>query len=243
MNPIFRVHGAPPPSRLEGLVAMIEATAKHHRRDVASWRWNGTGSVTDHLRSLGDDDVVHALERQALMINQRSMFALEAGRHYGVGASEYSRFSSPMREIVGIFTHKEALEALAGEGRRDEALAEQVVEAGNRGKALQSRISKQAFEVLLDEVFEADLKRDRPRHTGTVMGLTKSKIYVTLDEPPLDLKLYVTDAERAFGADLRLDDAGAALIGGAHKIRLGDRLTLRVRSKDRRRWSFDVALS
>ena len=95
----------------------------------------------------------------------------------GSGPS-YGRFTAPMREMVGIFLHKETIEKLQGlppSGKADDrAIRARVIDGGNRAKDLQSRLVKEVNRLAIDTVFEADLalpEPERPRQPGTVMGI------------------------------------------------------------------------
>jgi hypothetical protein len=81
------------------------------------------------------------------------------------------------------------------------------------------------------------------------MGLTRSKVHVQLDQPTVDVKLYVRDLERELGAegaparfDLGKNEVGLEDRQGRIHLRLGDPITLRVRACDQRsdRWTFEV---
>jgi len=255
-QPIFRVHPAPEPPRLEELVHLIDGVVAAHDLDPVTWRWrrrDGRGrgeSLATYLERLpreGDAwPLFLAVQRQALVVNQRSSFQAEPGMHYGVGAPYYSRFSSPMREVVGIFTHKEALEALAGQPANpaDEALRERVIEAANRSKEVQRQLTKEANLLVIDALLRADLarpERERPWRAGAMLGMKFDRLYVQLDAPPIELKVYLKDVAAAVGgvaaeagpvvATVSRGDAVAAL-------KVGDALRLRVAGYDeqRRRW-------
>jgi ribonuclease R len=230
VQPIYRVHGSPPAGRIRDLAERIEAVVKDRGLDPNVWRWNSRKeTVGDYLRRLPDNSPVsRAIHRQAVVINNPSRFAATAGPHYGIGAEEYSRFSSPMREIVGIFTHKEALEKLAGSGAIDDDLRDRVIEAGNRSKEMQKRLDKEAKLLVIDQVLHGDLekkKSERPVRPGCVLGSGNHKIYVELDDPPLELKVYRED------------------LGTQVEYSLGDVIRLRVDRYDpaRKRWCFDLS--
>ena len=55
----------------------------------------------------------------------RSVFSAVPAGHFGVGEAIYSRFTAPMREIVGIFCHKEALDRYRKERKRLKKLKKQ----------------------------------------------------------------------------------------------------------------------
>jgi ribonuclease R len=251
---IYRVHAAPPAERLAELEQQIGEIVKLQKLDAARWSWTASAPLVDWveaLPSLGTDDrlarIARAAERQAVMVNVRSVFAVEPGQHFGVGANPYARFSAPMREIVGVFVHKEALELFGLAPPRppaeDRALRDRVVEAANAARERQRRLTDLTTRVVIDQLFNGDLakaREARPARPGTVMGVTASKIHITLDDPPLDVKLYVADAGKALKQWLTLTPGRAALLDEAGKpaVIVGDPIVVRVvrRDEGRDRW-------
>ncbi len=122
VQPIYRVHPPPSARKIEAFEETLAALCRAHRLDESVWRWRSDGEQTlaEFLRELPDEGelgrVARAVHRQAIMVNVRSSFQEEADGHHGVGADAYARFSAPMREIVGVFLHKETWEKLAGAG-------------------------------------------------------------------------------------------------------------------------------
>jgi ribonuclease R len=210
VQPIYRVHGGPDPERLRALAALTRELARVHALPEAPWIWaEETQSLATYLAALPvgvhgthDDRIARAITRQAIMVNLRSAYSTEPGPHVGVGAEPYARFSAPMREMVGVFLHKEAVEMLTGEHPEvevDEALRAEVVEIANRAKDVQRRVADLANELVIDRVFRPELERpsaERTRFVGTVMGITSGKVHVRLDAPPIDVKLYLRDLGR-----------------------------------------------
>jgi ribonuclease R len=191
-----------------------------------------------------------------VLLNVRSSFSEQAAEHHGVGAEVYARFSSPMREIVGIFVHKEAWEKQIGRGAdaltrgpataeagvlRDDELCAQVVESANRAKDLQKRITREANRLVIDQWLGDDLDRapaDRPARTATIMGLTRNKAHVLLDQPPLEVKVYVQHLEQQLNTRISLDADSIALVRedtAEPLCRIGDAVTVRARGRDQRR--------
>ncbi len=255
VTPIFRVHPEPTHARQERFRKLTVAVAEVHRLDANTWRWREALPLADFIAQLPEDGpharISAALNRQAIMINRRSEFSVEPGRHHGVGVEPYARFSSPMREMVGIFTHKEALEKLTGDAptgwpaaaRREQ---EAMVALANRTRALQNRVSKAADLLVLAQFLDDDLARpsaSRPVRSGTVLGIVSSKIYVQLDDPPLALKVRIADLAEAHGAPLTADRAGVAVRDGADAVylRLGDEVKLRLAGRRGRRYVFERA--
>lgn len=261
VEPIYRIHPAPDAERLEGLHASIEAIARRHRLPE-SFVWQRGSSLARYtaalpVPTLGTSPasnvarVARALERQAVVANLRSHYAIDPGPHHGVGLEPYGRFTAPMREIVGVFLHGETIEAVGLGGPaipRDPALREAVVEAGNRARDVQRQISDAGNRLVIDRLLRADLglpKDARPRRRATVMGIAGTKVHVSLDDPPLDLKLYLKELDEVLGGVwLKASEDGVALREqrtGREVFAVGDAIELRTMDLDREtdRWVFE----
>jgi ribonuclease R len=235
VQPIFRRHDPPDEERLEELARRIEVIVTD-RGLPARFRWRrAQQSLGDYLRGLPDDaaaaPLVEAISRQAIMVNVRSQFSAEPGPHFGIGADVYARFSAPMREIVGVFVHKELWElrgAVPMDAKADEALQAEVIDAANRSRQLQRDLTHAANGFVIDQLLQPDLDRprqDRPRRPGTVMGMRGDKLYVKLDDPPVEVKVYFGELEPPATAD----DLGARMVQGSTVLaRLGDRVHVAV---------------
>lgn len=247
IQPIYRVHPAPDPDRIAGLEAMIAAVVELHALPP-SFLWKAAGPVglSDYLAQLPAEGpharIAAAIQRQAILVNVRSSYSTEPGLHHGVGVEPYARFSAPMREIVGVFVHKEAIEKLTGKGSIDVELRSRVVDSANRARDVQRRLNDAANRMVLDQIFGEDLKKrleDRPLHVGTVVGVAPGKVHVLLDAPTIDVKLYMGDVGKGLGGFLVVGHAGAALLkDGKRALALGDPIKVRVEGRDesRDRW-------
>jgi ribonuclease R len=215
VEPIYRVHPPPDPARLQALARLSAELAARdaETRDLA-WQPERE-SLAEWLARLPERGpgarLALALHQQALMTSGRSSFSAAPGAHFGTGAALYARFTAPMREVVGVFLHQELLEKLAGAGSSDEALRQRVIEAANRAKELDKRLTKEANELVLDDLFE----NATGGFAGTVVGISPDKIYVVLDEPPIEVKVY----RRHLGPN-------------PPKVALGDLVALRVRGRE-----------
>jgi ribonuclease R len=70
----------------------------------------------------------------------------------------------------------------------------EVVRAGNRARDTQRRVTKAVYRQVLDRMFGDDLDAARPVvRTGTVMGKRGGRVYVQLDDPPIEVKVYTDD--------------------------------------------------
>lgn len=257
VQPIYRVHDPPAPRRLAELADQIEALTGLRRLDAERWRWRpGRRNLADYLRSLPSSGpearLARAVHRQAMLTGGRSLFSTAPGAHFGVGADVYGRFTAPMREVVGVFAHKETWEKLFGHREApppwddDEALRSQVIEAANQARDTQRKLDREVNGLVLDQLLGDDLKRDvagRPRRRGTILGVSDSKVHVGLDDPPIDVKVYIhhlnqrTDERVGQGRDRmtlrRLSD-------GKVLQTVGDEVCLRVVGHAEDRWELEI---
>lgn len=259
VQPIYRVQGGPDPARLAALAELTACVARRRGLPESPWVWRPEATpLSAYLAQLPraapgtpEDRLVAALTRQAVMVNLRSEYSTEPGEHVGVGAEPYARFSAPMRELVGVFLHKEAIEYLTGDApspEEDELLRAEVVRVANRARQTQRKVQDLSNEVVMNRLFAPELARPRGARTrfrGTVMGVASSKVHVRLDAPPLDLKLAFFDLAPFFGgAWLEPAEQGAVLRAkgkSAPLLELGQALTLVLSRRDERarRWVFE----
>lgn len=245
VEPIYRVHPAPSEEKMESFLRKLKATVAAQSLDPAVWLWTLESSrplrqFLDELPTEGSEGrIAMAIHRQAVMANVRSTFQTEAGSHHGVGAEVYARFSAPMREMVGVFLHHELLEARAGHGSSDAKLRSEVVQQANAAKTLQRTVSNEGNRLVLEQLFE-DAKRAQRVLSGTLMGAEGSKAYVRLDDPPIDVKVYLKLADDP----LKPSDDGTSLKrNGKAVFRLGDNVSVRVVEKhaSKDRWILELA--
>jgi len=240
MHAIFRVHEAPLRKNLKQLKDTLDALA-NILDDADRWRWQDGQSLAQYVEGLPTEPHhakrVRAIERQIMQAQRGSSFTPEPGEHHALKAASYARFSSPMREVVGIFTHKELLEALHGDkfdNDADHILREQVIESANAARQKQRQLDKRMEFVALQIVFNADLNaEDTPWHTGTIVGMRADKLYINLDNMALDVKIYRDDLDNAYSTSYTIGDVRAEAVDQVSPIwTLGQSIQLRVKSFD-----------
>lgn len=249
LQAVYRVHLPPMERRLSELREILDGVVARHQLSDA-WLWDGDEPLAHYLDRLPDEptSVRKAIDRQVRYTNRASEFSDRVGPHYALAVGQYARFSSPMREVVGIFTHKELIEVLgmdALESDRpsdDETLRQRVIDAANRAKQTQKQIDKEVLLMALHDQFEDELAEPVPR-TGTIVGVRPTRLYISLNDLPVDIKIYLEDVEKRFGSGYRM--RGSALAtdsAGQPSFGIGDVVRLEVERYDEasRRWHFRV---
>jgi len=257
LQAIFRAHDAPLQGRLNALRGSLNAFA-----DLAQlpdlWRWKKDQTLADYVVSLPDTPQhrgkLLAVERQILISNQASEYRSEPGRHHALAASSYARFSSPMREIVGIFTHKELLEALDQQASPyevdisqpidDHQLREQIIAVANQSRQTQKQISKRVEFIALQSVLNKDLATNPTvQRDGIIMGFKKDRIYVYCESIATDLKVSTADLQAQYNTEYQLEQLSAKPLNQqAPDWLLGDAVKLSVVAFDAGRKRFQLAL-
>lgn len=244
VEPIFRIHPSPGRDRVASFERFLEALAKAHGLDPERWCWTrergALAAFLDELPTEGAEGrIARAIHRQAVMLNVRSTFQEEPERHHGVGADVYARFTSPMREIVGVHLHHELFELLGGGGVTDPERREQVVQAANAAKQKQKAIENEANRLVIDQLLGEAQRAQRPLR-GTLMGLARGKAHIRLDQPTLDVKAYLKHQAR-FGGPVSIGAEGSTLLReGAPLARVGDPVELVVHPPENERWVLEL---
>lgn len=248
LQAIFRVHEAPLKQAHKELRNSLSAIVEEKKLE-AHWAWNKEQSLAEYVAALPRNQTTNrlamAIERQILMTNRASEFSAEPGRHYALRAPSYARFSSPMREIVGIFTHKELLDALGNpdaEHHEDELLQSAIIDAGNRAKQTQKMLDKAIELAVIHRMLHSDLKQSKPpRYHGTVMGARGDRLYIAVDEFAMDLKVYRQDLQKQYDTTYTFDGMSAkAAEDHAPRFLLGDAVELKVKHYDAERRRYEL---
>ena len=260
IQPIYKVHPSPTDEKLKTFEEAISQLIKVHQLDSKHWQWyrNGTETLSEYLKKLPqigvESRVAQAIHRRALLINTRASFSEQPGRHYGVGADVYARFSAPMREIVGVFLHKELMEKVVGcesncSKERDELLRQQIIQAANQAKGIQRQLTNDANLLVLDQIFTTDLESSEgntPIRKGTVIGLGRNKLYILLDKISIEIKVYIRPLENLWKTSLTINQDQLSLVNSQNQARLlslGDEVKVSVIDKDqaKHRWIFSIS--
>lgn len=257
LQAIFRAHDAPLQGRLNTLRKILDDFANKAQLSE-QWRWKQEQSLADYVASLSNEaqhrGKLLAVERQILVSNQASEYRSEPGRHHALAASSYARFSSPMREIVGIFTHKELLEALGqqpsaytvdnAQAIDDDQLRDHIISVANQSRQTQKQINKRIEFIALQSVLDQDLAASHDvRRKGIVMGFRKDRIYVNCESIATDLKVTTSDLQVQYKTEYQLDDVSAwPLDQQAPSWLLGDEVEISVVAFDAGEKRFQLAL-
>jgi len=251
LEPIYRVHDAPGSSRLAKLEKTLQTLSQRLGLEGAWLRHRKADtSIADWFTRLPDDAprLRRAIQRQVLRAQSGSNYEGEAARHHALAADGYARFSSPMRELVGIHTHLVLLDALglqADAGARDTDLRDAVIGSAQASRARQKALERGVLFAVIAALFEQDLTRPKGERwrDATLLGLDTNKLHIGLDGMALDVKLYRQDLESDTGIDWRFDAVSAIPADERAGFVLGDGVRVRVSHYDAERGRYALQIA
>jgi len=252
---IYRVHEPPEPASIERLVAQLASL------DVP------TPPLPDHLTpqqgaQLAGKISALLLEYQRTSGRGRRAFAPLVLRslkpavystqnigHAGLASAAYCHFTSPIRRYPDLVVHRALLATLGpSEDAGGEAELDEIAAHCSTTERAAAVLERDADDVCLAFLLERTLAaqgRDRD-FEGEVTGLIESGAFVSFDrgDGGADSQGYLP-VRKLRGDYYDLNDERTALVGrrGGRQLRLGDPLTVMVRSVDAPRGRVDLELS
>ncbi len=252
VQPLFRIHEPPTEGSLKRLNGIITDLVKIHSLDSALWGWgyHEGESLAAYLDRLPRQDqysaITETIEQQILVTNKKSVYSEKPMGHYALRAELYGRFSSPMREIVGIYTHKELLEKLGyeknGIAEMDLQLREEVIDSGNRSKDIQKDMDRMTFDHVLDYLFSEELEKspsDRQVYKGIVLGVKSSRIYLRIHNPSIEVKMYVDTVNFLLQDRLEISENSLELVSaknGKTVVAAGSLVEFKIGKYEKGKW-------
>ena len=236
---LFRVHEPPLPAQLEGLRELLESFDLLDASDAA----------------LGPLEIARAIQRAAgrpeeRLVNLVALRSLRQARysernlgHFALAFDAYLHFTSPIRRYADLVVHR-ALHDLLENSPASRARAQ---ERGVRLPGLAARVSWCERVAMEAEREAVDLKkcvflRERVGEcfSGSVSRVAKHGVYVALDPFFVEGLVHI----RRLPGVWHLDERSFSLVarGGRDRLRLGDRVEIRVVAVDVARGWIDFEL-
>jgi ribonuclease R len=223
---VYRVHGVPDESRLDRFQSLAEALGVGFTMEDARDP-KALGKVLKAVAKHPQAQVLNALLLRAM--KQATYDVVNIG-HFGLASKAYLHFTSPIRRYPDIVVHRAVKRLARGESLdRDAAATEALRESALNASTAERKAMGVEREVVdlhrtilmrkhIDDIFE-----------GTVTSLVGSGVFVSIDEPFVDV-LVRFDGLGGQAEDWELDEDGVSAIAkrSGDVIRLGDRMVVRI---------------
>lgn len=220
---IYRIHPQPDSEQVTAFCELAQSLGFDLDEDAAA-KPKKLARFLLQIKETRHAGILHFLLLRAM---QQATYDTDNVGHFALAAESYVHFTSPIRRYPDLAVHRIVRKVARG-GKRGgkepvEALASQALQS--------SRRERRAMEMEREAVdlYRAMLMRDRigERFEATITGVSGHGLYVSLDEPYVEVLCQAQDLPEdryeldRFGIELRGESGGL-------RFRLGDRLVVRL---------------
>jgi len=221
---IYRVHAPPDDQKLERLAEVCETLgvacdleAMLEPKGIARW----LAEAAEHPRRA-------VLDMLLLRSLKQAQYDVENIGHFGLASDAYLHFTSPIRRYPDLEVHRAIKHLLRG-GRADaspeavEALRLKAAAASTRERAIAD------IEREVTDLYRAIFMQDHIGDVlvGTVTGVTASGVFVSLDDPFVDVLVRI-DALGPDQYETTEDELAVVGVRSGDSVALGDRITVEI---------------
>jgi ribonuclease R len=222
---LYRLHGAPEPAKMAEFAAVAEAFGK--KIDLGEDDRPTPKMLADLLAEIRGTPLETPLGYLLLRSMQQATYGVKNIGHFALAARDYLHFTSPIRRYPDLAVHRIVRSVIRQERIDAEKLGRKLVPIG----VASSRAERRAVTIEREAIaiHRAILMKDRVGEElpGRVSGISEPVLFVTLDEPFVEVRVPV---ERISGDRFELDRLGVRLVGARTKraFALGDPLLVRI---------------
>jgi len=222
---VYRVHDAPSLEKLEALRELLKTLDIDFAQsgNLRPMHFNRI------LARTAESESASLINEVVLRTQAQAEYAAENYGHFGLNLRRYAHFTSPIRRYADLIVHRALIRALdlGSDGLPDSATTETLGEIGARISAAERRAMAAERETVdrLIAHFLAD--HVGASFTGRIAGVTRSGLFVKLDETGADGFVPAS----TLGADyFAHDEAARALVGErtGETYRLGDTVEVKL---------------
>lgn len=175
-----RYHGEPDEERLGIFMRLLGAYGVEVPRGPLTSK-----QLNQVLKKLDGHPEQRALHQLALRSMMQAVYSSEQAGHYGLGASDYLHFTSPIRRYPDLMVHRllKSLWSRSGRGSKKQSRGEEALEETAQQSSERERAAMQV-EREVNALYSCLLMKDRvgEQFPATVTGLSENGFYVELND-------------------------------------------------------------
>ncbi len=233
---IHRNHERPAPEDLEALRELLEGLGL---LPPGAMREIAPAEIARALRGAAGRPEERLVHQVALRSMRQARYEVEVRGHFALAFRHYAHFTSPIRRYADLVVHR-SVKALLGLGSEtpDPDWLRAVAARLSWRERVAMEAEREMVEIKKCVFLAAHLGET---HAGTVSGVARHGLYVTLDAFFVEGLVHSSRLPGRF----ELDERSHALVlrGSRRRLRLGDRLRVRIDASDPVRGRIDFSLA
>lgn len=213
---VYRVHEAPPPEKIQALCEFLESL------DVEFTDQPSPKDYAELLKNI-DSELIGVVSMVALRSMSKADYRPECKGHFGLSATYYCHFTSPIRRYPDLAIHRIIKSSLRGDSLSG---YKSWVRGVSSNSSQRERVADEA-ERKVDDLLKAKFMSNKIgfEYEGIISGVTDRGLFVELDNSVEGMvKTESLDGYFVFNPKT------LSLSRGLTCYRLGDRVTIRVES-------------
>jgi ribonuclease R len=221
---IYRIHGTPDEAKLERVAEVAELLSVSFDLDEML----EPRGVSKWLQRIAKHEKKQVLEMLVLRSLKQAQYDIVNIGHFGLASDNYLHFTSPIRRYPDIEVHRAVKRLLRGGKPDTSASAIEALRAAATLASLRERAALNVEREVVD-LHRALLMRSHLGETleGTVTSVVGSGLYVTLDDPFVDVLVRY----EALGPDrYEAEDHELSVVGirSGDRVMVGDRIVVTI---------------
>ncbi|MDO5044693.1 MAG: ribonuclease R [Coriobacteriia bacterium] len=230
----FRVHDAPEPDALEGLIPLLQEFDLADSQTIAGVVVGNPHVLQDIITRVKGRPEEYLISSSILRSMRRAEYTPNDSGHYGLGMDSYCHFTSPIRRYPDILVHRSLKASLYNKIGKDPFFDEQtrlLPELCKHASIMERETDEAAHQSQKIKIAEYMKAYIGEAFSGIVTGLDTFGIFVRLDETTAEGLLPI----RKLGDEwFEFDHEKKVLIGESSnkRYRLGQRIVVVVDSVD-----------
>ena len=224
MPALYRVHGSPKESKIEGLKEFLAEVGL----TLGGGEKPAPGDYAELLASIQDRPDMHLIQTVLLRSLQQAVYTPDNNGHFGLAHDAYAHFTSPIRRYPDLLVHRGIRHVVRGGDAESyyytentmRALGEHCSQTERRAdEATRDAVDWLKCEFMMDKVGEV--------FEGTITSATGFGLFVELDKIYVEGLIHVTSLDHDY---YHFDAAHHRLVGErtGQVFRLGDHIVVSV---------------
>ena len=219
---VYRVHTSPEKKKLESLLSFVKVFGIQLKGDLNNLK---PINIQEMLNSVAGTEIGQVLNNIALKAQMKATYEDINLGHFGLAASHYCHFTSPIRRYPDLMIHRIISQFLVNP--QNTKSFSKITKQVAKQSSIRERVSIEVERKILD-IKKAQYMQDKigQLFQGRISGIISNAIFVELDNT-IEGRVGIKDLPKD---DYELDNIAVSLKGRIHKYKLCDKVEVVVQS-------------